>query len=213
MEIIKTFDANHVQIGEADRTTVHTQGLWHETFHCWFVAELSGTPCVLIQLRSPLKLSFPNLLDVTAAGHLESDEEPLDGVREIEEELGVDINLDRLVPLGIRIDAQDEASGSRNREFAHVFLYRDDRPLLDYALQQEEVSALLAIPIKQGLALLFGEQQSVTCEGIRFDDDGAIVTFETDVTTADFIPIVDGYYRKVFVLADLHFHGYRYLSI
>ncbi len=213
MEIIKTFDANHVQIGEADRTTVHTQGLWHETFHCWFVAELSGTPCVLIQLRSPLKLSFPNLLDVTAAGHLESDEEPLDGVREIEEELGVDINLDRLVPLGIRIDAQDEASGSRNREFAHVFLYRDDRPLLDYALQQEEVSALLAIPIKQGLALLFGEQQSVTCEGIRFDDDGALVTFETDVTTADFIPLVDGYYRKVFVLADLHFRGYRYLSI
>ena len=182
MEIIKTFDANHVQIGEADRTIVHTQGLWHETFHCWFVAELSGTPCVLIQLRSPLKLSFPNLLD-------------------------------RLVPLGIRIDAQDEASGSRNREFAHVFLYRDDRPLLDYALQQEEVSALLAIPIKQGLALLFGEQQSVTCEGIRFDDDGALVTFETDVTTADFIPLVDGYYRKVFVLADLHFHGYRYLSI
>ena len=213
MEIIKTFDANHVQIGEADRTIVHTQGFWHETFHCWFVANLEGVPCVLVQLRSPLKKNFPGLLDVTAAGHLESHEEPLDGVREIEEELGVDIDLDHLIPLGLRIDAQDEASGSRNREFAHVFLYRDDRPLLTYTLQKEEVSALLAIPVAQGLALLFDEKQSITCGGIKIDDDGTSLTFTTDVSPADFIPLVDGYYRKVFVLADLYFRGYRYLSI
>ncbi len=213
MEIIKTFDANHIQIGEADRAVVHAQGLWHETFHCWFVAELDGVPCVLVQLRSPLKKNFPGLLDVTAAGHLESHEEPLDGVREIEEELGVDIDLDRLIPLGLRIDAQDESNGSRNREFAYVFLYRDDRPLLDYRLQEEEVSALLAIPVDQGLALLFDEKHSVTCGGIRFDSDGALVTFTTDVTTAHFIPLVDGYYRKVFALADHYFRGYRYLSI
>lgn len=137
-------------------------------------------------------------------------------MREIEEELGVDIDLDHLIPLGLRIDAQDEASGSRNREFAHVFLYRDDRPLLTYTLQKEEVSAPPRHPVAQGLALLFDvEKQSITSGGIKIDDDGtsSISFINRDVSTADFIPLVDGYYRKVFVLADLYFRGYWYFSI
>lgn len=213
MEMIKTFNGNHIHVGEAERSVAHAKGLWHETFHCWFVAELGGVPCVLVQLRSPLKESYPNLLDVTAAGHLESHEEPLDGVREVKEELGIEINLDHLTHLGIKIEVQDEPGGLLNREFSHVFLYQDDRPLDRYVLQKEEVSALIAIPVGEGLALLFDEQQSVTCEGITFGDDDAPVTFHPSVTRKDFVPLVDGYYQRVFTLADLYFRGYRYLSI
>jgi hypothetical protein len=30
-----------VRIGEATRQSVHTQGLWHQTFHCWIVSKSS----------------------------------------------------------------------------------------------------------------------------------------------------------------------------
>nr|MBA2348308.1 hypothetical protein [Solirubrobacterales bacterium] len=50
------------------------------------------------------------------------------GAREIAEELGVTFAPDALVPLGVRAIV-DCSSGMVNREFQHVLLARDDRPL------------------------------------------------------------------------------------
>ncbi|CAM5275137.1 Isopentenyl-diphosphate Delta-isomerase OS=Lysinibacillus sphaericus OX=1421 GN=idi PE=4 SV=1 [Lysinibacillus sphaericus] len=38
-EIVKVFNEQHEQIGMATLAEVHEKGLWHETFHCWFVNE------------------------------------------------------------------------------------------------------------------------------------------------------------------------------
>jgi isopentenyldiphosphate isomerase len=212
VEVVKTFDGNHIRTGEMERQIVHREGVWHETFHCWFVAEIGGIPCVLVQLRSPTKKNYPNFLDITAAGHLEAQESPMDGIREIKEELGVDVDPGRLVFLGIKHDIQDEPNGIRNREFSHVFLYRDDRPLTRYKLQEDEVSALVAIPISTGLEVVFGKKSFAECQGVRLRE-GSMEDFTTEVRIDSFIPRVDWYYRKIFALADQWLRGYEYLAI
>ena len=82
-EMIDIFDGNHRLIGSFERKAAHVQGLWHQTFHCW----ITWKDTVILQLRAPTKANYPNMLDISAAGHLEAGETPLERVREIEAEL------------------------------------------------------------------------------------------------------------------------------
>jgi isopentenyldiphosphate isomerase len=214
-EIIDIFDGNHKLIGQFDRVEAHKQGLWHQTFHCWIVGTSVADPVdrfVVLQLRSSSKKNYPNMLDITAAGHLEAGETPEQGIREIEEELGAVVESASLVRLGIKHDVMDEQSGIRNREFSHVYLLRDNRPLDQYRLSEHEVSGLVQVNVDDGLALFSGERDSVSCMAVR-SQNGDLSKFAREVRTVDLIPRVDQYYLKIFVLADLYLRGYKYLSI
>ncbi len=81
------------------------------------------------------------MLDATAAGHLTAGESVADGMREVEEELGVSWPMDALTDLGVH--RVDEGS---NRELQHVFSVRDDRPLRQWtAFARDEVAGLVLI--------------------------------------------------------------------
>lgn len=88
LELLKIFGDDRNQIGVASRKDVHRLGYWHEAFHCWFVSNEKGIDYIYLQLRSNSKKDYPNLLDITAAGHLLANETVRDGVREIKEEIG-----------------------------------------------------------------------------------------------------------------------------
>lgn len=71
----------------AERTEVHSKGLWHRTVHIW-AFDQSGN--ILFQLRSKQKENNPNLLDTSCAGHITAgDDSRTAGIRELSEELGV----------------------------------------------------------------------------------------------------------------------------
>ncbi|WP_223260763.1 NUDIX hydrolase [Bacillus sp. LNXM65] len=92
-EKLNILNEQHEAIGVAPRSDVHAQGLWHETFHFWLLKKELDTVYLYFQLRSPAKKDFPSLFDITAAGHLLANEQPSDGVREVEEELGLTVPL------------------------------------------------------------------------------------------------------------------------
>ena len=133
------------------RSQVHEQGLWHQTFHCLVVRPATQT--VLLQERSEHKSSFAGLLDLSVTGHLEAGETPLDGIRELREELGVDASIDQLVSVGVRLLADDLGEGHTNRERVHVYFMADDRPPSDYNPPAEEVSALVEIDTSDFVSL------------------------------------------------------------
>lgn len=211
-EMIDVFDGNYTKIGVLERDVAHTQGLWHQTFHCWIVGERNDYRFVVLQHRSAAKKNYPNLLDITAAGHLEAGENPLDGIRELKEELGVSINPSHLKRLGIKHDISDEPGGVRNREFAHVFLLHDNRELDAYTLQEDEVAGLVEVEINNGLALFSGEVESIQCNATQVEN-GQLKTFSRLVSKSDLIPRVDNYYLKIFIMAKLMFEGAPHLSI
>lgn len=211
-EVIDIFDANYKHVGESERLAAHQQGLWHHTFHCWIVGKRDDVGYVLLQLRAPTKKNYPDMLDITAAGHLQAGERPEDGVREIEEELGVEVRQENLVRLGIKHDIMDEPNGVQNREFSHVYLLRDDRDIVDYRLDKSEVSGLVEMGIDDGLDLFSGRVGSVECRAVRLEGDSHQI-FRRHVSTEDLIPRVDAYYLKVFIMAQLLLEGRRDLSI
>jgi isopentenyldiphosphate isomerase len=101
---------------------------------------------LLLQRRAATKDTWPGYLDITAAGHLSAGEETLDGLREVEEELGLRVNPERLFPLGTRKIEQQIQAGC-DREFHDVFLLTDDTPPESLRLQEEEVEAVYRLDL------------------------------------------------------------------
>src|ERR671917_379727 len=120
-------------------------------------------------------------------------EEPLDGLREVEEELGLRVDPGRLAPLGTRRIEQRIAAGL-DREIHDVFLLRDDSPPEDLRLQEEEVEAVLRIGLDD--AVLLETAGSAPAREYREREAS-----ETRVPASDFVPNTDDYLRRVALAA------------
>ncbi|MDF2854430.1 MAG: hydrolase [Neobacillus sp.] len=195
-EQLKIFDENRNQIGVATREDVHKLGYWHETFHCWFIREEKGTVYLYLQLRSNTKKDYPNLLDITAAGHLMADETVRDGVREIKEEIGIDLSFSELIPLGI-IDYCIINEDLIDKEIANVFLYKSSKSFDDYTLQEEEVVGILRTEFNHFTELWFDERESIKIKGFEIMKDGNKKIINENVGRNKFVPHQVNFYRTV----------------
>lgn len=192
-------------LGSIDRSVAHRQGRWHQVFHCLVVSPTRRT--VLLQRRGATKSAFPSLLDFSATGHLEAGESPLDGRRELAEELGLEVAADALVPLGTRLLADDQGEG-RNRELVHGFLVRDDRPVEAYHPAPVEVDAVVEIAVEDLLALLGDETvHRPAVEAI----DG--VRHAVELSRRDLVAGEEGYWVVMAAMAERLLDGKRPLAI
>ena len=183
-------------LGVASREDVHKRGLWHETFHCWVVTRELGRQMIHFQLRSSEKADFPDLFDITAAGHIAADESVEDGVREIEEELGLSLDLAELTPLGI---IHDEISlpGFTDRERAHVYLYQGAPiTLADYRLQRAEVTGVALADFRSFFELCTKQVEQIDVRGFRETAAGREEIRQT-IGLSDMVPHEARYWREV----------------
>jgi isopentenyldiphosphate isomerase len=152
-ELLDILDESGRPPGEVvAKSEAHRLGLWHRCFHCWICGSDSEGPYLLLQRRAAAKDTWPGYLNITVAGHLSAGEETLDGLREVEEELGLRVNPGRLVPLGTRKVVQQIPAGC-DREFHEVFLLVDDTPPERLRLQKEEVEAVFRLNLDDVEAL------------------------------------------------------------
>lgn len=212
-EVIDIYDGNLVLKGTMNREQAHFAGEWHRTFHLWLVSAVDG-PAVIYQLRSPSKKSYPNLLDISAAGHLLAGETALDGLREVKEELGVSFSPDELVFLGDRIEIADEINGMKNREFQYIYMTRLDVCIEQLKPDPQEVYGVIALPISDGMKLHNGEIDSVSCRSKRYDEVNGTWCIETrNVTRKDFIQRIQRYYLTIHIMAERLMEGRFPLAI
>ncbi len=170
------------------KSEAHRLGLWHRCFHCWIASPKTsfGGPYLFVQRRTPGKETWPNRLDVTVGGHLGAGEEALEGgLREIKEELGIQVASGDLIPLGIR-RTELEIPGGIDREFQEVFLLVSPLSPRDLRLQEEEVAAVVCLQLDAVEALCEGSE--VTAEEWTGDE-----TTRISVRLADFVPGEDSY--------------------
>ena len=201
------FDESMRHIGVKAREDVHRDGDWHQVFHCWVIGrEANGEAFVILQKRAADKDLYPGKIDVSAAGHLEAGESVEDGIRELEEELGLSVGFADLIPLGCRLGVTRD-NGLLDCQICHVFLYESDKPLATYDYQRNEISALLKLPIEAGIHLLSGELHHVRVEATGLDAD------HIDICAGDFIWSIDKYVLKTLMLARRYFAGDRQLLI
>ena len=171
------------------KSEAHRLGLWHRCFHCWICGSDPEGFYLLLQRRAATKDTWPDYLDITAAGHLSAGEETLDGLREVEEELGLRVNPDRLVPLGTR-KIEQQIPGGCDREFHEVFLLADGTPPERLRLQKEEVAAVYRLALDDVEALY----ETGTAPAHEYTQ-GKIST--TRIRLEEFVPKDEGYLGQV----------------
>jgi isopentenyldiphosphate isomerase len=206
-ELLDAMSPTGEPLGRLPRSVVHAEGLWHGVFHCLVVR--SGSPSrVLLQRRRHGARSFPALLDLTVTGHLAAGERPIDGVRELEEELGLAIDPARLVALGHRLVADDAGEG-RNREIAHVFLLEDDTPLAELRVDPREVAGFVELAAADLLRIMVDTGAKVPAAEV--DVTGAVR--QVVVSAAELIPPVDSYWIVLMTMAQRYAAGIGPLGI
>jgi isopentenyldiphosphate isomerase len=144
-ELLDILDESGRPTGEIlAKSEAHRLGLWHRCFHCWICGSDAAGPYLLLQRRAAAKDTWPGYLDITAAGHLSAGEKTLDGLREIEEELGLQVDPERLIPLGT-VKIEQQLPAGYDRELHEVFLLRDDTSPEKLRLQKEEVDSIFRL--------------------------------------------------------------------
>lgn len=196
-ELLDYFDDQERRLGTATRQQIHQQGWWHRTFHCWIVRR-QPVPTLLFQERHQKKDTFPGKLDKSAAGHLLAGETPADGLRELEEELGIYPTFHELTFCG-KVSVEHDTCSLIDREFCYMYMLASERPITSYEIQQSEVAGLYEVRVEDYKQLVTGQVDSLHVTGAdwnerdrRWDPTSRVATIE------DFTPQNEAYYTLLF---------------
>ena len=192
------------------RAAVHRDGDWHRSIHVWVAGVDEAGPFLTFQRRSRAKDTWGGKLDATVGGHFRAGESLVETLREVQEEIGVDVDLANLIDLGVRVCVSDAESGVRDRELQRVFLWLDNRPLMDFAPDPVELASLVRFGLTDLLTFFAGEASELTGTARR---PGSTDLHPTLARRDDFIPQVDRYYYRIAILAGRALRSERHLAI
>ena len=119
------------------REICHEKGLWHKAV-AMFMINSKGQ--VLLQKRSANKKLWPNMWDMTAGGHVLAGEFGFEAIiREIQEELGIEINKNDILFIGSAVSTNIKGD-IINRHFNEYYIINKDVDEKTLNLQTEEVA-------------------------------------------------------------------------
>ncbi|HEY5221177.1 MAG TPA: NUDIX domain-containing protein [Candidatus Paceibacterota bacterium] len=149
-EYIDIVDASGNPTGEKKlKSLAHKNGDRHKTVHIWII-NLKGE--LLIQRRSLAKENYPNLWDISCAGHISAGETPLQAaVREAKEELNVIVDEQDLEYLFTINSPRVVLNNGAyiDHEFQDIYLLKLDDDIPGFKLQTEEVAETKWVPWRE----------------------------------------------------------------
>ncbi len=208
-ELFDVYRADGEPTGQVKpRAAVHRDGDWHRAVHVWVAGQDEETgPFLLMQRRSLAKDTWPGVLDATVGGHYRAGESLAETLRETEEEIGITVTIGGLLPLGVRVCANEvPEQGVYDRELQDVFLLLDDRPLTGYRPHPAELAGLVRLPLAPLMDLQRGQSDPIVVEAVAPGDEAP---HQSVITANDFIPTVDRYVLRVALAVDRVLRGER----
>ena len=146
MELLDVLDENGKVTGKKEeKETIHKMGIWHREVAVLIQIEKGE---FLIQKRAATKKQAPNKWGMTA-GHVdagESFEEAM--IREIKEELGIDVLIQDLKLIGIYKQAEGNEKITNNN-YTKYYYYKTNKKIEDYTICLEELSQLKYITMQE----------------------------------------------------------------
>lgn len=119
------------------REKCHKEGLWHKAVCCFII---NSKDQVLLQRRSAKKKLWPNMWDITGGGHVLTGEFGFQAIiREMKEELGIDLEKNDITFIGSAIST-DIKAGLTDNHFNEYYIVKKDIDESKLILQEEEVT-------------------------------------------------------------------------
>ncbi len=146
-ELIDIYDENNKSLGVSKmKSEAHRNGLWHRAAHIWIY---NSNKEILLQLRTKNKELYPDMWDISAAGHVSAGEEPaISALREMEEEIGLSVKPEELEFSEIR-KVSAIYKEINNNEFCYVYFLKFDGEINGLSLQKTEVAEIKFVPINK----------------------------------------------------------------
>jgi isopentenyldiphosphate isomerase len=127
------------------KSEAHKNGWLHPTVHIWFYTDKGE---ILIQKRAKDKSSFPDLWDVSVAGHIGAGEAAIDSaIREIKEEIGISVANKELSNIGVFKENFKHREGYTDNEIHQIYLCKLVDDIQTLRIQIEELSEIRLISI------------------------------------------------------------------
>ena len=150
-EMLTVYNDQMEPVGVAPRSQAHAQahaqGLRHLVAHCWVISPREDGVWIWFQKRAKDKADFPGYYDIAVGGHIAHREEPEEAIlREIREEIGLCLQKEDLIDLGLWREDLWEKEETLDREAARAFLYLCPHPVF---APGEEVEEMAAVPLEQ----------------------------------------------------------------
>lgn len=145
MEILDIVDEKGVPTGKTiEREIAHRQGIRHRTAHVWIIRKKGSNIQILLQKRSEEKDSYPGCYDISSAGHIPAGVDFIaSALRELKEELGVEVEAQDLIYCGQRhFEFKEIFYGKlfHDNQISNVYILWLDYNEDEFILQKEEVS-------------------------------------------------------------------------
>ncbi len=148
MEYLDIVDEQGNPTGETiERAEAHRTGVLHRTSHVWIMRRKEGQLQILLQKRCENKDSFPGCYDISSAGHIPAGVDYVSSaLRELKEELGVDVREEDLIVCGknlIEMHGNFHGEPFWDRQISMVFLLWKDEEAEDFQVQKEEIDSVM----------------------------------------------------------------------
>jgi isopentenyldiphosphate isomerase len=196
-ELLEVYDPDGNPTGAAKpRGTIHLEGHWHLAFFCWIARPAARGVEILLQHRAARKDVWPLRFDASAAGHIRFGESLEEAAREVREELGIEVELADMIPLGRHRQQHQHANGLIDREHHALHLLTPGPADAAYRPDPREVAGLAWIDADDLLGLVEGRRHAAVAR-YRAVDAPADAFVARTVTAADLVPYADGYHRRL----------------
>jgi isopentenyldiphosphate isomerase len=145
------------------KSEAHKKGLFHQSVHIWIVDFKKN---VLIQKRAASKDVFPNLWDVSVAGHISAGEQPeISAIREIEEEIGLSVSKDELQYIGTSKKKIIHKIDLIDNELHHIYICRINFNFDTLRIKREEVLEIKTIELSNLIKEVLNEKNCFVPHG------------------------------------------------
>ncbi|MCP4252725.1 MAG: NUDIX domain-containing protein, partial [Candidatus Scalindua sp.] len=148
------------------KSLAHKNGFMHSSVHIWiFDVEKN----VLIQKRAIDKDCFPNLWDVSVAGHISAGETPIiSALREIHEEIGLKVSKTDLLFLSSFRKNVRHSEDFIDNELHHIYICNLNFNLIELIIQESEVSEVTSIPLNKLISKINSSYNSFVPHGKNY---------------------------------------------
>ena len=150
------------------KSYAHKNGILHASAHIWIFNEMGE---ILIQQRASDKDTFPNLWDISVAGHISAGEKPLtSAIREVEEEVGLSVSENQLTFIDTYRKKVEHSQELIDNELHYIYMCKLNFDVNLLKPQTEEVLAIKMIHLNDLIVEINSNSSNFVPHGKEYFD-------------------------------------------